>query len=107
MEIRSKLLARVTQLPYNVSPDYLAFKKLEIATTVKEVPDLSVPAPTPWWVYLLGIILGILLLALLIYLLYKVSLVLCLDYGDSSNGSVLYFFLLSLFLRSRFPLSLF
>jgi len=72
VEISSKLLARVTELPYNVNPDFLSFKKLEVVTSVEEIQDLGVAAPTPWYIYLIGIILGILLLLLLIFLLYKV-----------------------------------
>jgi hypothetical protein len=48
------MIARVTQLPYNVDPNYLKFKKYEIITTIEEVPDLSLPSPIPWWVYFLG-----------------------------------------------------
>jgi len=39
---------------------------------VEEEPDLTVPAPIPWWVYLLAALGGLLLLLLIIYVLYKV-----------------------------------
>jgi hypothetical protein len=72
MNISSKLITRVTQLPYNVDPGYLKFKKYEIVTTIEEGADLSV-APIPWWVYLLAALAGLLLLLLIIFILYKVK----------------------------------
>ncbi len=63
----------VTQLPYNVDPTYLKYRKYEIDTTIEELPDLSVPAPIPWWVYFLAALAGVLLLLLIVYIFYKVS----------------------------------
>ncbi|XP_021948515.1 integrin alpha-PS2 isoform X2 [Folsomia candida] len=71
VNVSSKIIARVTQLPYNVDPSYLKFKKYEIVTTIEEVPDLSVPSAIPWWVYFLAALAGLILLLLIIYILYK------------------------------------
>ena len=72
VNISSKLLTRVTQLPYNVNPSYLRYKTNEIVTTVVEESDLTTPGRVRWWIYVLAILAGILLLLLLIYALYKV-----------------------------------
>lgn len=72
MNVSSKLVTWVTKLPYNVDPTYLPLRKYEIDTTIEELPDLSVPAPIPWWVYFLAALAGVLLLLLIVYIFYKV-----------------------------------
>jgi len=71
VDVSSKLVARVTELPYKVDPSYLKYKVYEIKTKIEEIPDLSVPSAISWWWYLLAAIVGILLLLIIIYALYK------------------------------------
>ncbi|ODM94960.1 Integrin alpha-PS2 [Orchesella cincta] len=71
VNVSSKLVTWVTKLPYNVDPTYLRYRKYEIDTTIEELPDLSVPAPIPWWVYFLAALAGVLLLLLIVYIFYK------------------------------------
>lgn len=69
VKISSKLLTRVTKLPFSVQEDYLAFQSHTVTTTV--IPSEPGEVGTPWWVWLLAALAGILLLALITYALYK------------------------------------
>ncbi|CAG7835819.1 unnamed protein product [Allacma fusca] len=71
MNVSSKLLTKVTHLPYNVDPSYLKYKSNEIFSTVVEESELTTPGKVRWWIYLLAALAGLLLLLLLIYALYK------------------------------------
>lgn len=69
VQISSKLLTRVTKLPFSVQEELLAFQSQTVTTTV--IPSEPGEVGTPWWVWLLAAIAGILLLAAITYCLYK------------------------------------
>jgi len=69
VKISSKLVTRVTKLPFLVDEKHLAFQSHAVTTTV--IPSEPGEAGIPWWVWLLAALGGILLLALITYCLYK------------------------------------
>jgi hypothetical protein len=69
VHISSKLLTRVTKLPFSVQEEMLAFQSEKVTTTV--IPSEPGEVGTPWWVWLLAAIAGIILLAAITYCLYK------------------------------------
>ena len=69
--ISSKLVSRVTELPYGVDPDYLPLKS-EKVTTRMESEDRLKDDGIPWWWILIAILIGILLLSLIVFILWKV-----------------------------------
>jgi len=69
VKISSKLVTRVTKLPFLVDEKHLAFQSHSVTTTV--IPSEPGEAGIPWWVWLLAALGGILLLALITYCLYK------------------------------------
>ena len=92
MKISSKLVTRVTKLPFLVDERHLAFQvwhfnskreKLEVyeinifqthSVTTTVIPSEPGEAGIPWWVWLLAALGGLLVLSLITYCLYKVSL---------------------------------
>merc|ERR1740137_4157 len=69
VKISSKLVTRVTKLPFLVDEKHLAFQSHSVTTTV--IPSEPGEKGIPWWVWLLAALGGILLLALITYCLYK------------------------------------
>ena len=69
-DVSSKIVAVVTQLPYDVDPGYLG-PQVTLVTTHVHVTGLEKPRPIPLLVYLLAVIGGLLLLALLVLLFYR------------------------------------
>lgn len=67
--ITSKLITRVTKLPFQVRDELLAHQSQSVTTTV--IPSEMLDRGIPWWVWVLAALGGILLLALIIFLLYK------------------------------------
>merc|ERR1719193_2555449 len=67
--VSSKLLTRVTKLPFSVQEKMLAFQTASVTTTV--IPSEPGEVGTPWWVWLLAALAGILVLATITYCLYK------------------------------------
>ncbi|XP_065564582.1 integrin alpha-PS2-like isoform X3 [Artemia franciscana] len=70
--ISSKLVSRVTELPYGVDPDYLPLKS-EKVTTRMESEDRLKDDGIPWWWILIAILIGILLLSLIVFILWKLG----------------------------------
>lgn len=69
-DISSKLVAIVSRLPYDVDPGYLE-PQVSIVTTSVHVIGLEKPRPVPLWVILLGVLGGLLLLAVLTLAFYR------------------------------------
>jgi len=69
VKISSKLVTRVTKLPFLVDERHLAFQTHVVTTTV--IPSEPGEAGIPWWVWLLAALGGILVLACITYCLYK------------------------------------
>jgi len=69
VKISSKLVTRVTRLPFLVPEEHLAFQSHSVTTTV--IPSEPGEMGIPWWVWLLAALGGCLLLALITYCLYK------------------------------------
>lgn len=49
------------------------FKAFQVTTSLNAIDDEASAAGVPWWLYLLAILIGLVLLALLILLLWRVS----------------------------------
>jgi hypothetical protein len=86
-DIASLAFAQITSLPfapnYNppaqvlaVSNSYLIYiiKRVQVSTSVNPI-DPEQTTDVPWWLYLLAILIALLILALIIYCCYRVSLV--------------------------------
>jgi len=69
VKISSKLVTRVTKLPFLVDERHLAFQTHSVTTTV--IPSEPGEAGIPWWVWLLAALGGLLVLSLITYCLYK------------------------------------
>ena len=69
--ISSKLVTRVTRLPFLVPEEHLASQSHSVTTVV--IPSEPGEVGIPWWVWLLAALGGCLLLALITYCLYKVT----------------------------------
>ncbi|XP_055952376.1 integrin alpha-PS2-like [Argiope bruennichi] len=69
----SKLVTRITQLPYGVDPSYLPYKIYVVSSKVSLLDVALAPYMIPWWWIILAICIGLLLLALLALLLWKLG----------------------------------
>ena len=72
VEISSKLVSRVTKLPYGVNPEYLGFKTHHVTTQVLSL-EQGEPASIPLWILILAILAGLLFLSLLTCILHKLG----------------------------------
>jgi len=72
IEISSKLVARVTKLPYGVNPAYLGHRTHLVTTQVLalEPPEAG---SIPLWILILAILAGLLFLSILTAILYKLG----------------------------------
>ncbi|XP_064455388.1 integrin alpha-PS2-like [Ornithodoros turicata] len=72
-QISSKMVSRVTQLQYGLRPDFIPYKVHYVSTTViLEGLESGVRGPA-WWIILLAVCGGLLLLGLLALLLWKLG----------------------------------
>ena len=71
MDISSKLVTRITRLPYLTDPSNAEIQMIDVTTQV--YPSNMGEAPVPWWVLLLAVLGGLLLLGVFVYGLYKVG----------------------------------
>ncbi|XP_043190160.1 integrin alpha-PS2-like isoform X1 [Amphibalanus amphitrite] len=69
--VSSKMVARVTALPYKVDPSYMNHTVHAVTTRVETDDDRS--APVPWWVIVLASCGGVLILLILVLILYKLG----------------------------------
>jgi len=69
VHISSKLVARITQLPYMADPMSISYQTQQVTTEV--FPSEMGEGEIPWWVWLLAALLGIILLAIITLCLYK------------------------------------
>lgn len=69
VQISSKLVARITQLPFMADPMTISYQTQQVTTEV--FPSEMGEGEIPWWVWLLAALLGLLLLAIITYCLYK------------------------------------
>ena len=72
MDISSKLVTRITRLPYLTDPSNAEIQMIDVTTQV--YPSNMGEAPVPWWVLLLAVLGGLLLLGVFVYGLYKVGI---------------------------------
>ncbi|XP_071748124.1 integrin alpha-PS2 isoform X2 [Lepeophtheirus salmonis] len=70
-EISSKLISRVTDLPYGMDPVYLGFESLRITTHVQTLVGNQESVKIPAWILVLSIFAGLIFLAFLSLLLNK------------------------------------
>ena len=71
VQISSKLVTRITQLPFMANPETIAYQTQQVTTEV--FPCEMGEGEIPWWVWLLAALLGLLLLAIITLCLYKVT----------------------------------
>ena len=71
VQISSKLVTRITQLPFMADPETISYQTQQVTTEV--FPSEMGEGEIPWWVWLLAALLGLLLLAIITLCLYKVS----------------------------------
>jgi len=69
VQISSKLVSRITQLPFMADPMAISYETQQVTTEV--FPSEMGEGEIPWWVWLLAAILGLILLAVITYCLYK------------------------------------
>lgn len=69
VQISSKLVARITQLPFMADPMTISYQTQQVTTEV--FPSEMGEGEIPWWVWLLAALLGLLLLSLIVLGLYK------------------------------------
>ncbi|GIY23455.1 integrin alpha-PS2 [Caerostris darwini] len=73
VHISSKLVSRVTSLPHDVDPSYLDYKALFVTTKVN--PESAAPQlhMVPWWILILSVSVGLLILGLLALVLWQLG----------------------------------
>ena len=71
-EVTSKLIAEIIELPYGIKNTYIPPKTSRVGTDI-HVLGLPKSFPIPLWIILLAILIGLILLAVLACLLWKVS----------------------------------
>ncbi|XP_045133240.1 integrin alpha-PS2-like isoform X2 [Portunus trituberculatus] len=71
VSISSRMVARVTSLPYGVNPRDLEVKTKDVTTPVSPAKSLDEAPAVPWWVIILAVLAGILILLLIILILWK------------------------------------
>jgi len=69
VQISSKLVTRITQLPFMADPETISYQTQQVTTEV--FPSEMGEGEIPWWVWLLAALLGLLLLAIITLCLYK------------------------------------
>lgn len=74
VKVSTKLVARVTKQPFIGKPAEQVIRSDEVMTNVEPSATPSVPDMIPIWVVVLSACAGMIILLLLIYLLYKVSI---------------------------------
>lgn len=72
MNLSTMVIARVAQLPYIGEPQDKPIKRHEVVLTAIPIAEPK-PDVVPLWVWVLSACVGVLILLLLIYLLYKVK----------------------------------
>lgn len=73
MNLSTMVVARVAQLPYIGEPQDKPIKRHEVVLTAIPIAEPK-PDVVPLWVWVLSACVGVLILLLLIYLLYKVHI---------------------------------
>lgn len=66
------VVSRVSRLPYIGEPHEKPLKAHEVKITAVPIPEPK-PDIVPLWIIILSAVVGVIILLLLIYLLYKVS----------------------------------
>jgi len=74
VKVSTKLVARVTKQPFIGTPAEQVIRSDEVMTNIEPSAAPSAPDMIPIWVVVLSACAGMIILLLLIYLLYKVSL---------------------------------
>lgn len=67
------VLARITQVPHIGKPSKRTVESKEVKIIAKPMPEAK-PDIVPLWIIVLSAIVGVIILLLLIYLLYKVTM---------------------------------
>lgn len=74
LNISTMAIARITKLPFIGKPTEMPLKGLELSVTAIPIPEPK-PDVVPLWVVVLSACAGVIILLLIIYLLYKVSVI--------------------------------
>ena len=70
--ISSKMVVRVSELPYGLDAGFLGIRSANVTTPLDQLDRELAGAGIPWWIIVLSAVIGVLLLALLIFVLWKV-----------------------------------
>ncbi|XP_054706716.1 integrin alpha-PS2-like [Uloborus diversus] len=73
VQISSKLVSRVTSLPHDVDPTFLGFKSFFVTTKVNPETVTLQLHMIPWWILILSVSVGLLLLGLLALVLWQLG----------------------------------
>ncbi|XP_015914570.1 integrin alpha-PS2 [Parasteatoda tepidariorum] len=73
VQISSKLVSRVTALPHGVDPTYLGYKALFVTTKVDPETVTHQFHMIPWWILILSVSVGLLILGLLALVLWQLG----------------------------------
>ncbi|XP_067141293.1 integrin alpha-PS2-like [Centruroides vittatus] len=72
VQISSKLVAMTTSLPLGVDPSKIPIKSYSVSTKIS-LDDVGLKSAIPWWILILAVCGGLLLLGLLALLLWKLG----------------------------------
>lgn len=72
VQITSKLIAVASVLPFNMDPSKISWKSYSVATRIN-MEDVGLMSGVPWWILILAVCGGLLLLGLLALLLWKLG----------------------------------
>ncbi|KAG8190225.1 hypothetical protein JTE90_011946 [Oedothorax gibbosus] len=73
VQISSKLISRVTALPHDVDPSFLGYKALFVTTKVNPETVTLQLRMIPWWILILSVSVGLLILGLLALVLWQLG----------------------------------
>lgn len=73
IQISSKLVSRVTSLPHDVDPSYLGIQAYFVTTKVNPETVTLQYHMVPWWILILSVSVGLLLLGLLALVLWQLG----------------------------------
>lgn len=70
--ISSKMVVDITELPYGVDPNYMPIRSATVTTSLDQLDREREARAIPWWIMVLAAVVGVLLLAVIIFVLWKV-----------------------------------
>lgn len=102
LNLSTMVISRVSRLPYIGEPHEKPPKAYEVKITAVPIPEPK-PDIVPLWIIILSACVGVLILLLLIYLLYKVSSILIRHQNDFMTNFLLFCYLQCGFFKRHRP----